>query len=144
MAASTSTAVPFAPKENGLLLLAVVIRATLEVKDYTTQFEDQCNFVDDMGTNVNDLENTSVLDVLAMRERRLDAALVKESNTIATLAKFCVAENNVLYAQSVATAAALAPLSGVVATSTTTPPATTLGASGKKIMKRKLPEPNDG
>ena len=47
---------------------------------------------------MNAPENKSVLDILAMRELRLDEALVKESNAIATLSHFCVAEKRrVLY-----------------------------------------------
>jgi hypothetical protein len=86
-------------------------------------------------------ENKSVLDILAMRDRRLDAALVRESNAISTLANFCVAEKDALHAQS---GAALSPPLGAGATTTTAAPATSLGTSSNTIMKRKLPEPNDG
>jgi Mrp family chromosome partitioning ATPase len=90
-------------------------------------------------------ENKPVLDVLAMRERRLDAALAKEANAIDKLTEFCVADKSAAQAQSAAVAAAFSPPSGVgVATTTTTVPSTTLGASSTKIMKRKLPESVDG
>jgi hypothetical protein len=80
-----------------------------------------------------------------MRERRLDAALAREANAIKKLNEFCVADMSASQAQSAAAATAFSPPSGVgVATTTTTVPSTTLGASGKKIMKRKLPEPVDG
>jgi len=79
-----------------------------------------------------------------MTERRFDAAFVRESNTISTHANFCVAEKGALYAQSATAASALAPPSGVVATTTAATPATSIGTSNKKIMKRKLPEPNNG
>ena len=40
MVASTSNAVQFEQEEYGVLLRAVLIRATQEVKDYTVQYED--------------------------------------------------------------------------------------------------------
>ena len=91
MAASTSTAVKFEQEEDSLLPRAVLIRITQEVKDYTTQYEDQSKLVNALGTTMNAPENKSVLDILAMRERRLDVALVRESNANSTLANFCVA-----------------------------------------------------
>jgi len=127
MAASTSNAVHFEQEEDIVLLRAVLIRATKEVKD-----------------TMNAPENKSVLGILAMRERRLDAALVREYNAISTLSHFCVAENGALQAQSAATATALSPPIGASATNTSTTPATSAGASSKKIMKRKLPGHNDG
>jgi membrane protein YqaA with SNARE-associated domain len=93
---------------------------------------------------MNSPENKSVLDILAMRESRLNAAIARESNAIATLSNFCVTEKSVLYAQSEAVLAVLAPPFGAVASTTTTTPATSLGSSGKRIIKRKLPEKNDG
>jgi hypothetical protein len=95
---------------------------------------------------VNEPENKSVLDVLAMRERRLDGALAREANAIDKLTEFCIADKSASHAQSVAAAAAFSPPSGVGAatTTTTTVPSTTSCASNKKIMKRKLPEPVDG
>ncbi len=94
---------------------------------------------------MNEPENKPVLDVLAMRERRLDVNLAREANAIEKLIEFCVADKSASHAQSVAAAVALSPPSGVGgATTTTTVPSTTLGSSVKKIMKRKLPEPVDG
>jgi len=140
MAASTSTAVQFEQEEDGVLLRAVLIQATQEFKDYKTKHEDQST----LNMVITAPENKSVLDILAMRECRLDAALVRESHAISTLANFCVAEKGALQAHSAATAAALSPLIGAGATTTSIAPATSLGTSGKKIMKRKLPELNDG
>ena len=82
MAASTSIAVQFEQEEDGVLLRAVLIRATQEVKEYMTQYEDQYKLVNALGTAMNASENKSVLDILAMRECRLDVALVSESNAI--------------------------------------------------------------
>ena len=144
MATSTSNAVHFEQEEDGVLLRAVLIRATQEVKEYTVRYEDQSKLVNILGTVMNDPENKSVLDILAVRERRLDASLVRESNAFATLSNFCVAEKGALQAQSAAAIVALTPPIDVVATTTTTTPATLAGSSSKKIMKRKLPEPNDG
>ncbi len=110
MVDSTSIAVQFAREEDRVLLRAVFIRATQEVEDYMTHYEDHCKIVNDFGIAMNALENKSVLDILAKRERRLDAALVRESNVISTLAaNFCVAEKGDLYAQSATAATALAP-----------------------------------
>jgi hypothetical protein len=144
MAALTSTAVQCELEEDCVLLRAVLIRATQEVKEYMTQYEDQYKLVNALGTAMNASENKSVLDILAMRECRLDVALVRESNAISTLANFCLAEKGALHAQSAAATTALSPPLVDGATTTSASPATWLGTSGKKIMKRKLPEPNDG
>jgi hypothetical protein len=65
-----------------------------------------------------------------MKERRLDAALIREANAIETLTIFCVAEKGASQAQSTATSDAFAPSSGAVgATTTTKVPSTSLGAS---------------
>ena len=145
MDTSTSTAVPSAQDENGSLLRAVLGRATQEVKDYTVHYEDHVKLVNALGTAMNAPENKAVLDVLAMRERRLDAALVKEANAIDKFTNFCVAEKSASQAQSAAAVAAFVPSSVAVGTTTTTTvPPTSLGTSNKKIMKRKLPEPSDG
>ena len=133
----------FEQEEDGVLLGAVLIRATHEFKDYTAQYEDQSKLVTDLGTAMNAPENKSVFNILAMREHRLDAALVRESNAISTLSHFCVAEKGALHAQSAAAAADLFPPIGTSATTTSTSQATSAGAFSKKIMKRKLPEPND-
>ena len=141
MATLTSTAVPYAQEEDGSLLRAVVSRTTKDVKDSTTMCEDQCELVDALGIALNDPENKSVLDIHAMRERRLEAVLVREMNAIASHTNFCVAEKSVLHTQP---AAALAPPSGDATTTTTTMPSKSNGISDKKIMKRKLPEPRYG
>ena len=61
------------------------------------------------------------------------------------MSNFCVTDKGASQAQSAAVAAAFAPSSVAVgATTTTTVPSTSLGASSKNIMKRKLPEPVDG
>ena len=94
---------------------------------------------------MNAPENKVALDVLAMKERRLEAVLVREANAIEKLTAFCVADKGASQAQSATDAAAFAPLSGAVgATTTTTMPSTSLGTSSKKSMKRTLPEPVDG
>ena len=83
MAASTSTAVPSAQIDDGSRLRAVVDRTAQEVKDYTSQFEDQYKLVEAIVTAMNLPENKSVLDILAIKERRLDAALVRENKAVA-------------------------------------------------------------
>jgi hypothetical protein len=139
MAASTSTAGASAPINDGSRLRAVVDRTAVEVKDYTSQFEDQYKLVQALGTDVNLPENKSVLDILALKERRLDAALARESTTSANLTTFCVAESSVLQAQAAPTAPA--PVFSAPTVPATTP---SKAVADKKIMKRKLPEPIDG
>jgi hypothetical protein len=140
MAASTSTAVLNTQDEDISLLRAVLGRTSQEVKDYTAQYEDQVNIVQQLGTAVNLPENKPAMDILAMRERRLEAALVREANALQRHSDFCIADKDASKAQAVAAAAVVAaPAVGGSATTTTTK-----SASGKKIMKRKLPEPVDG
>ena len=139
MAASTSTAGASALIDDGSRLRAVVDRTAKEVKDYTSQFEDQYKLVEALGTAVNLPENKGVLDILAVKERRLDAALARENTAAANLTAFCVAESSVLQAQ--AAAAAPAPVFSAPTVPATTP---SKSVADKKIMKRKLPEPIDG
>ena len=106
MAASTSTAVPSTQDEDISLLRAVLGRTSQEVKGYTVQYEDQVNLVHQLGLAVNEPENKPVLDVLEMRERRLDATLARETNAIEKLNEFSVADKSASHAQSVAVAAA--------------------------------------
>jgi hypothetical protein len=140
MAASISTV----QEEDGVLIRAVVIRTVHEVKDSTTQYEDHCKLVNALGTALNAPENKSVFSILAMMERRLDAALVSGTNAIASFTNFCVAEKSVLHAQSAAATVAMAPLSDAVATTSTTVPSTSNNISDKKMIKKKLPEMRDG
>ncbi len=66
MPASTSTAVPFAVLDDVSRLRAVVDRNTKEVKDYTTQYEDQYKLVEALGTDRNKPKNKSVHDILTL------------------------------------------------------------------------------
>ena len=94
---------------------------------------------------MNTPKNIATLDALAMKERRLEAALIREANAIDKSTNFCVADKGASQAQSAAAVTAFVPSPGAVgATTTTIVPSTSLGASNKKIMKRKLPEPVDG
>ena len=86
MVASTSTTVPSAQDDDISLLRAILIgRKSQEVKNYTVQYEDQVKLVEALGTAMKAPENRATLDVLAMKERRLDAALVREANAIEKL-----------------------------------------------------------
>jgi hypothetical protein len=116
----------------------VVDRTAKELKDYTSQYEDQCKLVEALGTAMNAPENKSVLDILTLRECRLDAALGRENTTTANLTNFCVAERSVVHAQAAATTTASAISAPPV------PTTTSKAVAGKKIMKRKLPKPRDG
>jgi hypothetical protein len=84
-------------------------------------------------------ENKSALDILALRERRLDAARIRENTAINKLANRYIADNGVLQAQAATTTDAIAP--PAVGSTTSIVPAST---SEKKTMKRKLPKPRDG
>ncbi len=53
MAASTSTAVLDAVRNDVSRLRAVVDRSTTEVKDYTLQYENHYKLVEALGTNRN-------------------------------------------------------------------------------------------
>jgi len=108
MDASTSTVVPSAQDEDISMLRAVLGRTSQEVKDYTVQYEDHVKLVQPIGYTVNEPENKSVLDVLAMRERRLNAALARKANAIEKLVEFCVADKSVPHAQSAAATTAFA------------------------------------
>jgi len=80
-----------------------------------------------------------VLDILALLERRLDAARIREVAAINNLVNCCITDNNNLHAQAAAAATAIAPPS-VGATTSPSPTST----SKNKITKRKLPEPRVG
>jgi hypothetical protein len=145
MAASTSTEVPSTQNEDISLLRAVLGRTSREVKDYTVQYEDQAKVVEALGAAAGTPEYAAAIDVLAMRERRLDSALGREANALQKLTDFCVADKSAIQAQSAAAAAALSPPPGTGgATTSTTVPSSSTGALSKKLMKRKLPEPDDG
>jgi hypothetical protein len=138
MAAWTSTAVSFAQDEDGSRLRAVVDRTMQGFKDYTSQYEDQCNLVEALGTAVHAPGNKNVIGILAQRKRRLNAALVKKTTAIVNLANFSVAETSALHVQATVTATASAII---------LPPApatTTTAVPDNNIMKMKLPEPRDG
>ena len=69
----------------------MVDRAAKEVKDYTSHFEDHYKLMEALGTAMNLPENNNVLDILALRERRLDDALGRKNIAVANLIAFCVA-----------------------------------------------------
>jgi hypothetical protein len=130
MVASTSTVVV----DDGYRLRAVADRSTQEVKDYTLQYEDRYNLVEALGVNKNKPENMNVLDILTLREGRLEAARIWEAAALVALSIFLAAEKAALQAQATAAAAACA-----VSPTSATPTVTI----DRKLMKRKLPEPRD-
>ena len=78
------------------------------------------------------------LDILKLRERRLEAARNRETASITNLTNYLIADRSAIQAQTTtATVATTDP-----AVPATTPLFTT--AAEKKIIKRKLPEPLDG
>ncbi len=80
--------------------------------------------------------NKFKLDILFVREGRLNAARTRETAALAHLSNSLIADSNAAQAQAVATAAMALPVA-------TTTPLTTIPAE-EKIIKRKLPEPRDG
>ena len=78
MGALISTAMNFAVSKDVSRLRTVVDRSTKEVKDYTSKYEDQYKLVEALGIDRNKPENKSVLDILTLRESRLDASLGRE------------------------------------------------------------------
>ena len=131
MVASTSTVVV----DDGYRLRAVADRSTQEVKDYTLQYEDRYNLVEALGVNKSKPENKNVLDILTLREGRLDAARIREAAALDALYVFLAAGKVALQAQATTAAAA----------SAVSPSSATLAVTiDKKLMKRKLPDPRDG
>ncbi len=76
----TSTAVvPFAQGHNVSRLRAAVDRSSQEIKDYQKEYEDQRTDVDALSAAQQaEPGNKPKLDILAVREKRLDAARVRE------------------------------------------------------------------
>ncbi len=143
MAAIPPSAAPFAQGEDSSRLRDVVDRATNEVKDCNLQYEDRRQLVDALGATQANPENKSSLDVLALRERRNDAALIKVANAIANLTNFCIAKmSSALHAHAATGAVAITTTATIFPT--TPESTTTTNVSDKKLMKRKLPESHDG
>ena len=88
----------FAQGQDAERLRSIVDRTATEVKDYTIQYEERRKVVEALGTAQSALENKSVLDILALRERRLGATNIREVVAISTLTNCCIADNNDLNA----------------------------------------------
>ncbi len=82
----------FGQSEDALRLRAVVVRFATEIKDYTLQYEEQRNIVEALGTAKSSPENKSALDILELRERRLDATFLRETIVVTNLSNCCAAE----------------------------------------------------
>ncbi len=137
MATTSSTAVPFAQGQDVIRLRAAVDRSSQEIKDYTTEYEDQRTEVDALdAVERADPKNAHLFNILAVREGRLDAARIRENAALALLSNCLIAHSSAAQAQATATAAAALPAT------TTTPLNTTMAE--KKVIKRKMPEPRDG
>jgi hypothetical protein len=136
MATSSSTAVPFAQGQDVAKLRAVVDMSTKEVKDYAVAYEDQHVIVEALDTVAHaDPANKPKLDILVLRERRLEAN--RETAAMSNLSNYLVADNIAVQGHAVATVAMTVP-----AAPATTPSSTT--SAEKKIIKRNVPEPRDG
>ncbi len=98
MSSMTPNAVTFAQGQDAERLRSVVDRTATEVKDYTLQYEEHRIIVEALGTAKLAPENKSALEILALRESRLDAARIRETTAIRNLANCCIADNSVLQA----------------------------------------------
>ena len=137
MATTSSTAVPFAQGQDVIRLRAAVDRSSQEIKDYTTEYEDQRAKVDALDAAERaDPKNAYMFNVLTVREGRLDAARIRETAALALLSNCLIAHSSASQAQAAATVAAALPATDITPLTTT--------AAEKKVIKRKLPEPRDG
>ncbi len=107
-----------------------------EIKDYTKEYEENRAIAEALSTAEHaEPGNKFKLDILFVREGRLDAARTRETAALALLSNYFIADSSAAQAQAAATAAMALPAA-------TTTPLTTTPAE-KKIIKRKLPEPRD-
>jgi hypothetical protein len=135
---SGSSAVPFAQGQDVSRLRAAVDRSAQETKDYVQEYKDKRATVEALSAAEHaEPGNKSKIDILGMRERRLEAARLRETAALSLLANCLIAESSAVHAQAAVNAATATP------TIATTTPLTTTNAE-KKIIKRKLPEPRDG
>ncbi len=138
MTTTNTSAVPFAQGQDVVRLRAAVNKASHDIKDYTKEYEDPRAIVEALSTAEQaEPGNKALIDILLMREKKLEAAHTRETTTLALISNCLIAESSAVQAQAVATAAMALPAA------TTTTPLTTTPAE-KKIIKRKLPEPRDG
>jgi len=86
MSSITASMVSFAQSQDADRLRAVVDRTATEVKDYTLQYEEPRNIVEALGTAKSAHESKGFLDILELRERRLDNAYLREANVGTDLA----------------------------------------------------------
>jgi hypothetical protein len=137
MTTTNPSAVPFAQGQDVARLRAAVDRSSQYIKDYTKEYEDQRAIVEAL-SNAEQAEpgNKFMLDILFVREGRLDVARTREIAALALLSNCLIADSSAAQAQGVATAAMALPAA-------TTTPLTTTPAE-KKIIKRKLPGPHNG
>ena len=92
-----------------------------------------------LGTEQSKRENKPALDVLDIKERRLDAARFREANAMKKITNFMIANSNALHEQA-ASFSTLITVPVDVATTLTT----TTSTAQNKIMKRELSELRDG
>jgi hypothetical protein len=134
---ASSTAVPFAQGHDVSRLRAAVDMSAQEIKDYTQEYEDERAIVEALSAaQLAELVNKPEIDILGVRERRLEAARLRETYALALLANCLMADNRAVQAQEAATAATATPAFATTTSLTTT-------TAEKKIVKRKLPEPRD-
>jgi hypothetical protein len=77
---SGSSAVPFAQGQDVSRLRAAVDKSAQETKDYLQEYEDQRATVEALSAAEQaEPGNKSKMDILGMRERRLEAARLRET-----------------------------------------------------------------
>jgi hypothetical protein len=100
MAYSTSTAAPFAQGQDVSRLRAVVDRSTKEVKEYAEQYEDQRVIVEALDIVAQaDPANKQKLDILELRERRLEVARDRENAAMTNLTNYLITDSSAVHAK---------------------------------------------
>ncbi len=123
---------------------------TLEVKDYTINYDDHLKIVDTFAElqapskRIRSKRSIATLSINERERRRLDAARVIEANSVSNLGTCRIEDKIAVHAQAVALTAALAPPAIVATTPILPAPPATSVTPENKIMKRRLPEPRDG
>ena len=92
---SSSTAVSFGQGQDVSRLRAAVDRSSQEIKDYLQEYEDQRAIVEALSAAEQaEPGNKSKIGILGMRERRLEAARLRETAALSLLANCLIADNN--------------------------------------------------
>jgi len=117
---SSSTAVPFAQGQDVSRLRAAVDMSSQEIKDYLQEDEDQRVIVEALpAAEQAEPGNKSKIDILGLRERRLEAARLRETSALSLLANCLIADSNAVQTQAASTAATATPTVAITTPFTT-------------------------